>query len=81
MCVWPNHLSLSDKAADGSEYWIIKNSWGTNWGQNGFMNIKIGAPNCKLGEYCAFLECEANGKASDPAPPAIDTTKVLRRFF
>ena len=32
-------------------YWIIKNSWGEDWGDNGFMKIKRGT--CGINSYGA----------------------------
>ena len=30
-----------DKANDGQEYWLVKNSMGTSWGEYGFAKVAI----------------------------------------
>jgi len=36
-------------ATDGSQYWIVRNSWGTPWGEQGWFRIVLGKPNYNLG--------------------------------
>jgi len=39
----PNHSTniVGWGANDTTEYWIMRNSWGTSWGEQGYMKVEI----------------------------------------
>jgi len=41
----PNHAVVLVGWNDSSSYWIMKNSWGTGWGESGYMRITYGCSN------------------------------------
>jgi len=36
-------------------YWIVRNSWATSWGENGFIWIQIGQDLCSIGDYATIV--------------------------
>ena len=42
----------------GTQFWKFKNSWGTDWGENGFLRLAKGYGHCGVGSLYAVPECK-----------------------
>ena len=43
---------------DGIEFWKIKNSWGTDWGEDGYIRLARGLGHCNVGSLFAVPRCQ-----------------------
>ncbi|XP_060537699.1 procathepsin L-like [Pantherophis guttatus] len=52
-----NHAMLIvgyNDSSVGNGYWILKNSWSTLWGEEGYMRLSKGSNQCNVAEYAVF---------------------------
>ena len=42
---------------DGAEFWKLKNSWGEDWGEGGYMRIARGLGHCSMGTFYTLPRC------------------------
>lgn len=39
---------------DGTQYWLLKNQWGEQWGEGGYMRLERGSGACGIGKQSSY---------------------------
>eukprot|EP00607_Mallomonas_marina_P005801 CAMPEP_0182437008 /NCGR_PEP_ID=MMETSP1167-20130531/84747_1 /TAXON_ID=2988 /ORGANISM="Mallomonas Sp, Strain CCMP3275" /LENGTH=806 /DNA_ID=CAMNT_0024629759 /DNA_START=166 /DNA_END=2587 /DNA_ORIENTATION=+ len=49
-------------------YWIVRNSWGTDWGEQGFIYIEFGVNACQITSEVTYVEPSVEPLEGEPTP-------------
>jgi len=72
----PNHAVtvVGYGTENGKDYWLVKNSWGSDWGDKGFVKLERGVNMCSIGKIIVHATCEKTSGPTDA--PATTTTEA-----
>ena len=59
-CIWRDYIVTTKELADGA-FWKVQNSWGEDWGHNGFAYFKVEGTSTEFPNgYCNMYDYGAS---------------------
>lgn len=61
-------LAVGYGTEGGVDYWKVKNSWGSSWGESGYVRIERGGNKCGIGSQPSYPVVDSSVPPSPPVP-------------
>ena len=56
---WMTVVGYGRDGNGGKDFWLLKNSWGKSWGEEGYVRVERNDPNFQIGNWVVQPICEA----------------------